>query len=408
MTRHLTRLQLLLAVLAAAGLLVAAGCAKKPRVAEGRLDTPYHHTLRGNDFIDAGNWEQASRSFDLALSLDAEYGPALAGKAVVKAHEATAVGLSAKDKQAKADDARALAKHALKAAKNDDEKRIADVAYIRVYQMTKLPEDWLSDAKDYYDDAVDLDPQGRDPAPPFYMARAYRDAFQMDEAQNLYRKVLAMDSSMTGKADAELAVVQKIIRAEPGTREGRLVAFESSISRADAAALFVEELRLDRLYARGNTKRFDTSFKPPPQTTFKADTIQHAAAATDIKDHPLRADIEEIMKLGVVGLEPDPAHLFHPNEKVTRAEFAMMVEDILVKVTGEQGLKTKFIGQASPFPDVRSDVPYFNAVETVTSRSLMQPKDKINGVFAPLEPVTGADALLVIRLLKDELRSYLR
>ncbi len=66
--------------------------------------------------------------------------------------------------------------------------------------------------------------------------------------------------------------------------------------------------------------------------------------ATDIKDHPLRADIEEVLKLRVVGLEPDPAHLFHPNAKVTRGEFAMMVEDILVKVTGETGLKTKFIG----------------------------------------------------------------
>ncbi len=86
----------------------------------------------------------------------------------------------------------------------------------------------------------------------------------------------------------------------------------------------------------------------------------------------------------------------------------MMVEDILVKVTGETDLRTKFIGQPSPFPDVRNDVPWFNAVQTVSSRNLMEPQDRINGMFAPGEPITGADALLVIRLVKDELRSYVR
>ncbi|HUJ76785.1 MAG TPA: S-layer homology domain-containing protein, partial [bacterium] len=62
----------------------------------------------------------------------------------------------------------------------------------------------------------------------------------------------------------------------------------------------------------------------------------------------------------------------------------------------------------SPFPDVRNDSPYFNAVEVVVTRNLMEAKDKINGVFAPAEPVSGADALLVIRALKSELQSYLR
>ena len=31
----------------------------------------------------------------------------------------------------------------------------------------------------------------------------------------------------------------------------------------------------------------------------------------------------------------------------------MMVQDILIKVTGEKGLDKKFVGQASPFRDVR-------------------------------------------------------
>jgi tetratricopeptide (TPR) repeat protein len=405
---ELRRSLLLVALLAAAVALLAAGCAKAPRVAEGRLDTPQHHTLRGYDFIDQGNWEEAGRSFDLAISLGKDYGPAYGGKAVVVAHEADTYKATAFQRDeifAKADK---LLSQAKSNSKNDDEKRAYHVAAIRVYRLTKV-RDYVSEAKSHYEDAVDLDERKIDPAPHFYMARVYRDAFQLNEAQDLYRKVLAMNSPLNQKADTELALVQKIIRAEPGSAYGKTIAFDSSITRADIAALFVEELKLERLYLRGGGNQVDTSFKPPAgQQSFQADKIVKAPEATDIDKHPLRSDIQEIMKLRVAGLEPDPAHQFHPDATVLRGEFAMMVEDILVKVTGEQGLKTKFIGQVSPFRDVRNDVPWFNAIETVSSRALMEPIDKVNGIFKPGDPITGADALLVLRMLKDELRSYLR
>ena len=53
-------------------------------------------------------------------------------------------------------------------------------------------------------------------------------------------------------------------------------------------------------------------------------------------------------------------------------------------------------------------LPQFNAIQTVVSRSLMEPKNKIRGLFGPRDPVAGADALLVIRQMKSELQSYLR
>jgi S-layer homology domain len=405
--RHTPRTLAALAALAA--LLLLAGCAEKSRVAAGRLDTPEHHTLRGHDLIDEGKWDEAGRSFDLAISLGGNYAPAYAGKAIVVAHAADSRTAS----QAQRDDVYLKAKKYLddakKYSKNDDEERAYHVAAIRVYRLAKSPPDWLDEAEDHYRIALKRDPRNLDPDPHFYMARARRDAFQLNQAQELYRKVLAMNTPKTGQADRELALVQKILRAEPGSRHGRVIAFDDTISRGDISALFVEELRLDRLYKRGGAGQVDTGFKPPVgQQAFQADRMVKAPEANDIADHPLRADIEQVLELKVTGLQPDPAHQFHPNATVLRGEFAMMVEDILVKVTGEQGLKTKFIGQASPFRDVRNDVPWFNAIQTVSSRSLMEPVDKINGIFKPGDPITGADALLVIRLVKDELRSYVR
>lgn len=389
-------------------MILAAGCADKPRSAAGRLDTPSHHALRGNDYIDEGKWEQAERSFRLALSLDAEYSQALAGMAVVTAHKASLSGVSADDREDLGEEAEDLVDDALKRAKNDKDRRVAYIAGIRTWRLAKHDRKWLEEAQDHYEDALELDERQLDSRPHFYMARAYRDAFDMRRAQDLYTKVLGMNRDLTQEADNELAVLQKIIRAKPGTRHGKLIAFAESISRADIAALFIEELRLSRLYTRGNANRFDTKFKSPTRKSFKADRLQRVPDATDIKKHPLRGDIEEVLKLRVVGLEPDPAHLFHPNAVVTRGEFAMMVEDILVKVTGETKLKTKFIGSRSPFADVRNTIPQFNAIQTVVSRSLMEPKNKIRGLFGPTDPVAGVDALLVIRQMKSELQSYLR
>lgn len=392
-----------------AALFILAACADKPRTAAGRLDTPDHHVLRGNDFLDEGRFQDAERSFKLALSLDPKYGPAQAGMGIVTANRSSQLGLGKDKKEALAEDAEDLIDDALGNAKNDEQKRVAHVAGIRMRRLSKYPKDWIEEAEDHYEDAVELDPRRLDALPHFYMARVYRDGFNLRKAQQMYQTVLGMNRGKTQEADDELSQVQKVIRAQPGTRHGKIIAFEPSITRADISALFIEELRLKRLYSRNSKNRFDTGFKAAgKQKRFQADRLQRVADATDIKDHPLRADIEEVLKLRVLGLEPDPAHLFHPNAKVKRAEFAMMVEDILVKVTGETKLKTRFIGQNSPFADVRSDLPYFNAVQTVVSRNLMEPKNKIRGEFGPMDPVTGADSLLVIRQIKSELQSYLR
>jgi hypothetical protein len=68
-------------------------------------------------------------------------------------------------------------------------------------------------------------------------------------------------------------------------------------------------------------------------------------------------------------------------------------------VTGDQKVATKFIGSPSPFPDLRSDLPYYNAVMVSTTRGIMETKDMATGEFDSMGSVSGADALLIIRRL---------
>ena len=76
---------------------------------------------------------------------------------------------------------------------------------------------------------------------------------------------------------------------------------------------------------------------------------------------------------------------------------------ILIKITGDDSLATKFIGSPSPFPDLRNDLPYFNAAMVCTTRNIMETKDVSTGEFDPQGAVTGADSLLSIRTLKSQL-----
>ena len=187
----------------------------------------------------------------------------------------------------------------------------------------------------------------------------------------------------------------------PGTINGKIIAIVDRITRADAAALFLEEMKIDVLYKKRTLKTFDTSFKDPEKAAAAGPA---KITAKDIADHPLKADIEGILEIGVRGLENYPDGNFHPAEIITRAAYAMMLEDILIKVTGDNSLATKFIGSTSPFPDLRADLPYFNAIMVVTSRGIMEAKDMTSGEFAPLNPVPGVDALLIIRKIKQELK----
>jgi hypothetical protein len=77
----------------------------------------------------------------------------------------------------------------------------------------------------------------------------------------------------------------------------------------------------------------------------------------------------------------------------------MMVEDILIAILGDQSLSTKHIGSQSRFPDVNSSHPAYNAICNAVDKGIMEAD--IKGTFGPDQSVSGPDALLVIRKIKE-------
>jgi tetratricopeptide (TPR) repeat protein len=363
-------------------------CGAKAVKPVSEMDTPEHHFYTGMKFLDQKMYPDAKREFDRAIALDPKYSKAFAGNGLVAAYLGDFKAANESMKQA------------WKFAKKDDDKVFVHVSRIRLYTLAKAEKDWIKDAKSEFDKAIKIDPQS--PAAYYFMGIAYKTALDFTNAGQMFKQVIDFNRDYVKEADAEWNLTQKIQRAMPGTIAGKKIAILERINRADAAALFMEELKIDVLYKKRTVKTFDTSFKDPEK--MKAQASAPLATATDIANHPLKADIEGILQIGVRGLEVYPDGSFHPNDMVDRATFAMMIEDILIKISGDNSLATKFIGSTSPFPDLRSDLPYFNAVMVVTSRGIMEAKDLSSGEFAPLGPVPGVDALLIIRKLKEELK----
>jgi Tfp pilus assembly protein PilF len=378
-----------LMILVVGGLMLSS-CAAPPRKPEAALDTPEHHIFSGNKLLDKGDYGGAQREFELAIQLDRKYSPAYVGLGLVYGY------------QNSFDKAFENMKEGKSLAEKKEDRVNAHVGMIRLYSMERKGK-WLNKAEDEFEDAVKIDPKSS--AAYFYMGKAYKYGYNFDKAGEMFKKVLNLNDKYLVQADNEWKVVQKIQRAAPGSVIGKKIALIEEITRADVAALFVQELQLEKLYQKKTPRQFDTAYQPPTKR-FETEKMVKTEAATDIQNHVLHTDIEIVLRLGVRGLEPFPDHTFLPNRKINRAAYAMMIEDILIKVNGDEKLATKFIGSKSPFPDLRNDLPYFNAVMVLTSRGVMEAKDLSTGEFAPMGAVSGADALLVIRKLKDELRFF--
>ncbi|MDI9569271.1 MAG: tetratricopeptide repeat protein [Pseudomonadota bacterium] len=392
--------QRLVFVVLLAAIFLTASCGPKAAKPTGEMDTPEHHVFTGMKLLDQGRYPQAQEEFDRALQLAPKFSRAFAGRALVKAHQNDFTGAFA-----------ALDK-AWAYADVKEEKLFVHIGYIRVNTMSKAAcvkigvdcaQDvaWLDKSRDEFERAVAIDPKSA--AAHYYMGLCYKTALDFPKAGEMFAKVMEIKAEYTAEADRQWKLAQDIQRAMPGTITGKKIALVEKLSRADAAALFMEEMKIDVLYKKRTPKDFDTSFKDPARAQGPS---RKAASAGDIAVHPLKADIEGILQLGVRGLENNPDGNFHPDEDVTRAAYAMMIEDILIKITGENGLATKFIGSASTFPDLRNDLPYFNAVMVATSRGIMQPKSISTGEFAPLDSVSGVEALLIIKRFREELKIF--
>jgi len=390
----------ILGVLLIVGLILNfVGCGPKPIKEESVLDTPENHFSRGMVEFDRNNLNAALNEFQRAKALNPDYPEAYAGMALVYAQQ----GVLSKDKKVSEenfDKAYEFVDRALDKNDNSYESRIIKGRIITMERKGET-EEWVKDAVKEFERAIKINPNN--PKAHYFLGLTYKDGFQFREAANAFSKVISMKTAYAKEADEEYALVQKIERAAPGTKIGMKIALIPAIDRADLAVLLMEELKLMEILEKKRPKVYDTGFKAPDDPTQMAQPeAQKLPEVTDIDSHWAKNWIMDIVKAR--GMEAFPDHTFRPDEKITRAEYAGVMQNILIMATSDQALATKYIGEPSRFPDVNSSHFAYNAIALMVDRDVMSVNNPLTGEFNLNGSMSGADALLSIRQFQNALR----
>ncbi|HUU40354.1 MAG TPA: hypothetical protein VMW42_05390, partial [Desulfatiglandales bacterium] len=368
--------------------LILSGCASKERMPVTTLDTPEHHVFIGMKLLQSGKLKDGEREFRLAQELDKNYSPAYRELGVVSAYKGDFESAFKNMYQAK------------NLAKSNKEDALIYVGFMRLYTLQK-DENWLENVKENFHKAINIDKDLLDAY--FYMGIAYKEAYMLEEAAAAFKKVLEINKAFLDQTNYQLQLIQKIEKATPETLIGKKVALLEKVKKADVAALFIYELKLAELYKKFKPKKSEESSK----TSYEISSIQGTPIPIDVQDHPLKADIKAVIELGVKGLGVLPDGRFVPDELITRAGYAEMLADIISTITNDLSLDNKYRGIASPFADVKNNISYFNAIMVCTNRGIIKPKSNIRQTFfSPMGSVSGVDALLAIRKLKEDLKLF--
>jgi tetratricopeptide (TPR) repeat protein len=368
-------------------------CADKGRKAVGIMDSPEHHYNSGMKFVDEGELDKAMNEFNTALELRPEYGPGMAGKGLVMAMKGDKEGLEL------IDDGRGE-------AEGDKEELQCIIPEMRAYialarQEIIDREDMVDDCESAFDDGKDIDEQNQELY--YWMGEAYLQGLDFPKSQMMFAEAKSIGGPFDRKVEERWEFLQKAVRAAPVSMVGKRIALVDELTRADMAGLLVEELDVKRFYEEVDAQ--PEGFKAPKGTQMTMEDLYQKLGTQDVANHPLRGDIEQVIELGVEGLQPYPDHTFRPNEPMTKAEIALLYQGIIIRATGDASLATEYIGDTSRISDVSSDNYVFNAAMLCISKGLLNLDMRTNR-FHPHDYVTGVDALLSIQRLKNELSVF--
>jgi tetratricopeptide (TPR) repeat protein len=336
------------------------------------MDTPEIHFDLGMKALESDKLDEAESEFKRAVELDEKYSRGYSGLAIATALKGD--GEAAEGHLKKAD----------KETKTDADKLIYCTATIRV-ETALQGKDWLEECEKYYKKGLKLEGSKEDLH--YFYAFANEEAHQFDTAMGLYRKVIDLNEERVTQADNKWNRLQRVIRAQPGSSYGEEMALNDEITRGELATLLLEELHLDELFATRSSLSPLVGEEGPVEIPY------------DVRDHTLKSAIIKVLPWKLRGCYVD-GNLFHPDRATTRGEFAMMVEDIIIKISGDEGLATRYITESqSPFADVESYSPYFNSAMVVTSKGILEADS--SSMFGINTAISGADALLAFRKLKE-------
>ena len=248
--------------------------------------------------------------------------------------------------------------------------------------------DWRRDALEPLNAALDQVPD--DTRVLYYLGELHLKAHEYGRALAAYELAAPGTGPFAASASERMTVIGPFVDDPPRTDEALLLLLDDKIDRAGLCVLIEEDLGITGLlrqhrpdiYRRVYTQAIgvDVSMSPPP----------------DVRKHRHESDVCTVLPLALSDLRVLPDGRFYPDRLITRAQLAVVMQAVLVMVSGNVLHATRFVGARSQFPDVRSDFYAFNAVMLCVNRGIMR-ADPDTKAFRPGDPVSGFTALSALR-----------
>jgi len=166
---------------------------------------------------------------------------------------------------------------------------------------------------------------------------------------------------------------------------------KSMISRAEMAAILVTIICDKRIFAPG-----DTVFVPPQ--LFKEP--QQPSIADVSADNWAYNEINTAVTAGLMELYPDES--FKPERTVKKADFAALLQKVIIKLVQKPELATRYIGMRSSYKDLNSSHWAYNACRLSVEYKLLEPLEPdFFGLAEPVSGIAAIDALEKLNVLKQ-------
>lgn len=345
--------------------LVAAGCAVRPAVPERLLASSQHHVSNGVKLLSKGRLDAAHREFRITIDLDPECALAHRGEAVV-------FGV-----RGNFEEAFSACHRAVRYTTRKDLRNPLQEAFSRCGTERWNRGGWRGGLGD-----EEITCPARLLVVEFlneyyHMGVAFKFGQGHDRQQKGLQASLLMTGAFSDEALDRLHGARALDGFVPETEFARGVVFLDRISRAEAAALLVRELRLtDRLESEA------APFEPWPP---------------DLKGHPLEDDLRVVLGLGIEGFSLFEDASFRPDSPMLRAEYACAAADVLARLGGTRAAGAEG-PQLSPYEDVALSSPCLRSMAVCGDLGVLSAE---KGRFRPRAPLSGVEAAKSVHRLKE-------
>ncbi len=339
------------------------------RKQESIMDTPGSHYREGMKYISAEEWEKAFNEFNLAKSLDPDYAPAYEGMAYSYLGEG------------KLDSA---LKYAEESTSRDGKYWQGYIAEGKVFVAMNRHKKALKSFTRAHKLNESSEITKRNVGYAYYRLGEYEDA------REWYTAALNIKAD-DGETIAYINEMNEIQVAVAGMgKAARRIALNPTITRADVAALFIDELSVEDLFKDEKNNGFvEYGAGDKPSRTVEIPDVE--------SDFWAYSFVSKVVENGIIDLFPDGK--FYPDKNVTKADYALFISRVLIKVSDDPALATQYIGTPSPFKDVPASHFAFNAIMICTSRGILE--TDISGEFGINETVPGRKAVMAIKKMKQ-------